>query len=184
MLEIPLNYERVERQMASADVELGAGEAHGVLCGLLCGGFSDAQLCWYGELFPADSEGEERERECKDSLDRLYRETEEAINGPGLGFTPFLPDDGVPLRQRAVAVSEWCQGFLYGVGLANITAGQPLSEEASETLKNFSEIGNMDTHSLEEGEDEEDALIEIIEFLWVAAMIVHGERVPDPTERS
>lgn len=184
MSEIPLNYERVERQLASADIELGAAEVHGVLCGLLCSGYEDAQACWYGELFTANSDGDLLEQECRASLDQLGRETEDAIGGPGLGFTPFLPDDTVSLRQRATAVSEWCQGFLYGVGLTGVAPGQQLSDETSEALNDFAEISRMDTQSLEESEEEEDALTEIIEFLWVAAMLVYGERVPDPTERS
>ncbi len=42
----------------------------------------------------------------------------------------------------------------------------------------------MDTQSLEESEEEEDALTEIVEFIWVAAMLVYGERVSDPVESS
>ncbi|MES9904651.1 MAG: UPF0149 family protein [Sedimenticola sp.] len=184
MLGIPLNYERVERQLASADIELGAGEVHGVLCGLICSGHTDARACWYGEVFADHSEGGLLEQECRASLDQLCSETEEAIGGPGLGFTPFLPDDDAPLLQRTTAVSEWCQGFLYGVGLGGAASDLPLSDEAGEALKDFAEISQMDTQSLEESEEEEDALTEIVEFIWVAAMLVYGERVSDPVESS
>ncbi len=77
MLGIPLNYERVERQLASADIELGAGEVHGVLCGLICSGHTDARACWYGEVFADHSEGGLLEQECRASLDQLCSETEE-----------------------------------------------------------------------------------------------------------
>lgn len=184
MSEIPLNYERVERQLASADIEMSASEVHGVLCGLLCSGQADPEESWYGELLVDSDEENLLVRECRSSLASIYRETEVAINGAGLGFTPFLPEDNVPLRQRATAVSEWCQGFLYGVGLAGVAPDEDLSQGAEEALSDLAEISNLDVQQIEESEEEEDALIEVTEFLWVAAMMVHGERVPDPTERS
>ena len=45
-----LNYETVEREFASADLESSAAEAHGVISGLLCGGAKDAERTWLQEL--------------------------------------------------------------------------------------------------------------------------------------
>lgn len=184
MSDLSLNYERTERQLASADVESSAAEVHGVLCGLLCSGSKDALSVWYKELLPEESERDLLAQECQASLRQLYNETKEAIDGPGLGFTPFLPDDDRPLKERARAVSEWCQGFLYGVGLAGISPEQQLSAETQEALRDFTEITRMDVDALSDNENDEDALIEVSEFLWVAAMLVHSELVEDPTERS
>ncbi|PLY14414.1 MAG: hypothetical protein C0631_11165 [Sedimenticola sp.] len=184
MSELSLNYERVERQLASADVESSGAEVHGVLCGLLCCGRSDALSLWYRELLPDAADSDLLARECEASLRQLYNETKEAIDGPGLGFTPFLPDEEKSQKLRAAAVSEWCQGFLYGVGLAEISAQRQLSAETQEALHDFSEITRMDLDALAGEDSDEDALIEITEFLWVAAMLVHSDLVKDPTERS
>jgi uncharacterized protein YgfB (UPF0149 family) len=184
MSEKPLNYERVERQMASADIELGAAEVHGVLCGLACAGHGDVKGAWFGELFLGGNDGDLLVQECRDSMERLYTGTMDAIHGPGLGFAPFLPEDEKPIRIRARAVSDWCQGFLYGAGLAGLAPESQLSSETQEALKDFAEITRMDTDALDDSEEDEDALTEVIEFLWVAAMLVHSELVKDPTERS
>lgn len=184
MSDMPLNYEHVERQLASADVELSGAEVHGILCGLLCSGHEDAQVCWSGELLSGQDEGDLLLTECRNTLDQMYRETSIAIDGPGLGFTVFLPDDEKPVQQRGQAVSNWCQGFLYGVGLSGIDPEAQLSEETREALNDFSEISRLDVDALEDDDEEDDALIEITEFLWVAAMLVHSDLVNDPTERS
>ena len=90
----------------------------------------------------------------------------------------------MPIQQRGQAVSNWCQGFLYGVGLSGIDPEAQLSEATREALTDFSEISRLDVDALEDDDEEDDALIEITEFLWVAAMLVHSDLVNDPTERS
>ena len=38
------------------------------------------------------------------------------LRGDEMEFELLLPDDDAPLEQRATALSQWCQGFLYGFG--------------------------------------------------------------------
>lgn len=184
MTDSSLEYERVERQMASADIESSAAEVHGILCGLICSGREDAQARWFGELFNEEQASDLLVRECAESLKVLHDETLTAVQGPGLGFTPFLPDDVKPLKLRAQAVADWCQGFLYGVGVAGLSAGHQFSVETQEALNSLGEITRMDLDQLNSGEEDEEALMEVTEFIWVAAMLVHSEMVADETERS
>ncbi len=184
MTESSLDYERVERQMASADIENSGAEVHGILCGLICAGREDAQARWFAELFTEEQAGDLLVRECAESLRVLHDEALAAVKGPGLGFTPFLPDDGKPLKLRAQAVADWCQGFLYGIGVAGLSTGQPFSSETQEALNSLGEISRMDLDMLNGGEADEEALMELTEFIWVAAMLVHSEMVVDETERS
>ena len=183
-----LENERVERRLAAADLEVSGAEVHGMLCGLLCAGKPEARDIWFSELYQGDEGGEGDDlllRECRQTLDQLHDETLEAITGPGLGFTPLLPDDEKPLMLRASAVRDWSQGFLYGIGLAGIAPERELSEHTREALRDFSEITRMDLETLDEAAEEvEDDLMQISEFLWVAAMMVHDDLVPDPTERT
>lgn len=184
MSDSSLDYERVERQMASADIESSAAEVHGILCGLICTGRADARARWFGELFTEAQATDLLVRECADSLKVLHDETLAAVQGPGLGFTPFLPDDEKPLRQRARAVADWCQGFLYGVGVAGLSSGHQFSAESQDAMNSLTEITRLDLDQLNPGEEDEEALMEVTEFVWVAAMLVHSEMVVDETERS
>lgn len=184
MTDSSLDYERVERQMASADIESSAAEVHGILCGLLCAGRADARARWFGELFIEAQAGDPLVRECADSLKALHDETLVAVQGPGPGFRPFLPAEEKPLELRAQAVADWCQGFLYGIGVAGLSTEHPFSAETREALSSLTEISRMDTDQLVASEENEEALMEVAEFIWVAAMLVHSEMVEDETERS
>lgn len=184
MADSPLSYDRVDRQLASVEIESTPAEVHGVLCGLLCAGCKEAQSLWLKELFTSRESADLLVGECRASLEQLYGETAEEMDGPGLGFTPFFPDENQPLRVRAAAVSDWCQGFLYGVGLAGVAIESELSDGVREALKDLSEISRLDLDDLVESEEAEADLMEVSEFLWVAAMLLHAERVVDPTERS
>jgi uncharacterized protein YgfB (UPF0149 family) len=87
-----------------------------------------------------------------------------------------MPPDEAPLRERAAAVYDWCRGFLFALGLAGVQE-RDLSDQTREVFRDFVDITRMDIEDLAEGEDNEDALTEIVEFLWVAAMLVYEERV-------
>jgi len=160
-----------------------------MLCGLLCAGKPEARDTWFREVFRADEEDGLLQRECRQTLGELHDETLEAITGPGLGFTPLLPDDERPIKLRAAAVRDWSQGFLYGIGLAGIATERELATHTREALRDFSEITRMDLETLDQAgeeadEEAEDALMQVSEFLWVAAMMVYDDLVPDPTERT
>jgi yecA family protein len=183
-----VEHERVERQLASADLEMSGAEIHGVMCGLLCAGHQDAGEVWLNELFAGRDDDDLLVNECRQLLSLLYGETREAIEGPGLGFSPLLPEDDKPLPVRAAAVRDWSEGFLYGIGLAGVALEEALSEHTQEALQAFSEITRLDLDALTDEEDDEeeseDALMQVSEFLWVAAMMVHDDLVPDETARS
>jgi uncharacterized protein YgfB (UPF0149 family) len=185
MSGLVIDHELVEKKLAAADLDQSGAEVHGVLCGLLCTGRDDALELWFDELFHEAPQGDLLIQECRQTLHRLYAETQQAIEGPGLGFTPLLPDERKPIQLRASAVSHWCQGFLYGVGLSGVAPKRQLSEHTREALQDFSDITRMDLAALkEDDEEEEEALMQLTEFLWVAAMLVYDDLVADTTARS
>ncbi len=184
MTECSLNYERLERQLASADIESSGAEVHGILCGLICAGRDDAEARWFAELVDEANAGDLLVRECAASLKVMHDETLAAVKGPGLGFTPFLPDDEQAIKMRASGVADWCQGFLYGIGVAGLPAGHAFSEETQDALTALSEITRLELDGLQGTEEDESSLMEITEFIWVAAMLVYSEMVTDESERA
>jgi len=46
------------------------------------------------------------------------------------------------------------------------------------------DLETLDQAGEEADEEAEDALMQVSEFLWVAAMMVYDDLVPDPTERT
>ena len=150
-----------------------ASELHGSLCGFLAGGGSLRQTPVLSAL-QLDGEASSPTAADLALLDRLARQCETELADPELGFEPLLPEDDRPLTERAEAMVDWCRGFLGGFGLAGTTAHAQLSEEAQEVLR---DLGMIAASSFDFGveEEDEDALIEVHEFVRVGAMLLHTE---------
>jgi uncharacterized protein len=173
-------YQRLAQGLSDSPLSPSPGEVHGILCGLICAGHPQAEKTWLAEVEPRPPQGdllvEGAAGECRADLDALAKQTRADIEGPGLGFAPLLPPEDAPLRERAVAVYDWCRGFLYALGLAGV-GERDLTDQTREVFRDFADITRLDLDDLEEGEDNEDALTEVVEFVWVAAMLVYEERV-------
>ncbi len=169
-------YEAVARQLRSVALDVGVSEAHGLLCGLLCSGREDAPALWCAELLGDAEPGNPAVRECRRSLDGLLRGTKTQLEDPEAGFCLLLPGDRQPLKQRALALVEWCQGFLYGFGLCGVSE-RTFSEEIREALRDITEITRMDQQELRETEENEEAYMEVTEFVRIAVLLVREHMI-------
>jgi len=175
-----LTHASLHRCLESLALPTGPSEVQGVLCGLLCGGSENPRELWLTELLPGPLDEENLlHQECMHNLTKLLQQTQEAFDGPGLGFSLLLPEEDLPLQHRAAETVGWCQGFLYGLGLAGAPLDN-LSEEAREGLNDISEITRLELQDLSNGEQEENDLTELVEFIWVAVMLIREELVHAP----
>jgi yecA family protein len=146
-------------------------ELHGSLCGYVSGGGQCDADDWLQRLaLDADTAPV-----SGDALDRMRTATLAQFAAQDFGFELLLPDDDAPLADRAEALVGWCRGFLGGFGLA-APASDALSDEAAEALQDMGRIAASDL-AYEESEADEDALAEIVEFVRVAALLLHGDCV-------
>jgi len=150
-----------------------ASELHGSLCGFLAGGGS---LSGSTVLAALQLDGEATDPGANDLelLQRLATQSEAELVDPELGFEPLLPEDDRPLAERAEALVDWCRGFLGGFGLAGAAAHEKLSDEAQEVLRDLGTVA-ASSFDFDNEEEDEDALIEVQEFVRVAAMLLHAE---------
>ncbi|HET6431181.1 UPF0149 family protein [Dyella sp.] len=155
-----------------------ASELHGSLCGYLAGGGRVGRQPLLS-LLHLDGEAPAPAPADAALLERLSVQAGSQLADPDLGFEPMLPADDRPLAERAEATVEWCRGFLGGFGLAGTDAHANLSEEAREILR---DLGTIAATSLDLGNeaDDEDALIELHEFVRVGAMLLQTECAGDP----
>ncbi len=166
--------DRLARYLAAGALCATPSEAHGILCGLMCGGDADPESTWLRQLRP-----EARDLsidEGREALSELARRTREELEASEFGLTLFLPDDTRPLAERATALYDWVRGFLYAWGTLDHTDEQP-SAETSEILRDFTDVTRMDLDGLDDDEHNEEALTEVSEFIRVAAMTIYQERV-------
>jgi hypothetical protein len=172
----PVGYDEIDALIMRLRLGTDASELHGSLCGYLAGGGS---LHGASVLSTLQLESDDTDPTPDDTqqLDHLARQCEAELADPELGFEPVLPADDRPLSERAEAMVEWCRGFLGGFGLAGTDAHAKLSEEAQEVLR---DLGTIAASSFDFGneDEDEDALIEVQEFVRVGAMLLHAECAP------
>jgi uncharacterized protein YgfB (UPF0149 family) len=165
------DHDVLEDEIRMAALAVDAFELHGSLCGYLCGGGRSDRSDWLQQLALDPAGIIERDS----ALDRLYQATRQQLDAQDFEFVVLLPDDAQPLDTRADALVAWCRGFLGGFGLA-APPGAALSDEAKEALEDIGRIA-ASSLSYEGDEADEEALAEIVEFVRVAALLVHSDCV-------
>ena len=98
------------------------------------------------------------------------------------GFEPLLPPADTALEHRADALVDWCRGFLGGLGLAGVSREHGLSADGAEILSDFGTIAGT-RFEYADGEEDESALTEVIEFIRVGVLLLHAEIVSAPQAR-
>ena len=89
-----------------------------------------------------------------------------------------MPDDDAQLIERADALSEWCKGFLYGIGSGSIADPAKVSIEAAEIIRDLVEITQVGVEADEQNEENETAFTEVVEFVRVGVQLLFVELAP------
>jgi hypothetical protein len=172
---VAIDYRELDGRLAVSELNPSAAEAHGILCAMLCAGDAQAEESWIADLLAGADDAELATQECRHTLEDLAAFTREGFADLQRGFAPLLPDDSAALAERALGLYDWSRGFLYGLGLAGVGTGH-LSEQAQEAFADFAAITHLDLDDLDDSEENEQALMELTEFVRVAAMLVYEER--------
>ncbi len=161
----------IDQAVRQLGLGIEASELHGALCGWLAGGGAQS-ADWLAQVLADDAVSPVV---AGSALDQLRQVSASQLGDRSFGFELLLPDADASLTQRSGAVFDWCRGFLGGFGLA---AGHSpaLSEESNEALVDLARLAAATAQ--DDGDDEdEDALIEIEEFIRVAVLLLHGDCV-------
>ncbi|MEQ1638792.1 MAG: UPF0149 family protein [Methylococcales bacterium] len=170
-----ITYPDIEALLIRHDADLDAAEAHGILTGMLSLDERIDPSLWLKELLQQNPELSETE---SDLLVGLFKKTCALLNSSAFEFDLFLPDDDVELSKQAEALSNWCRGFLFGVGHASSKAIWP--GDSGEILKDFIEFTKMDTRI--QAEEDEHALMEIHEYCRAAVMLLRDDLRADSSQ--
>jgi uncharacterized protein len=179
---LQVTYPEIARVLERLSSSVPAAEGHGALCGALCTNAHYSLQRWLDELLPGEQhegaddadvpvEDDEEER----PLRLLFTDTLRSLRGDEMEFELLLPDDDSSLESRATALSQWCQGFLYGFGTGAEVSLEELPADVSEILRDLTHIGRA-TVELEPGaEEEEAAYAEVVEYVRVGVQLIHDE---------
>lgn len=168
-MKLDIAYEDIQDALASIPDTGSAAEAHGLLSGMLCVDSGANPQQWLGDFLGPDVAPPDRELLAP--LQSLFDFTRQQLDDFDFSFSPLLPDDDAPLEERALALSEWCQGFLFGVGYAGKNSDWP--GECTEILRDLMEIGRLDPDG--GGEADETAYAELSEYVRVGVQVIRSE---------
>lgn len=176
-LSLP-TFDELEASLRRAGVLLDAAEAHGVMSAILCTGKSALREDWLDRTFAEGEPNNANALECRRFLERTWNDTWEALKGTGLEFEPILPHDDADLQMRVDALTEWCSGFMFGIGISGLESLDELPPDVQEILKDMSEIGGRTLDLGDDEEADESAYMELAEYLKVGVQLVHDELNP------
>jgi uncharacterized protein YgfB (UPF0149 family) len=163
-----MTYSTINAVIIRSDAELSAAQAHGMATGMLCANDRAQSAEWLTELFLHAAPVADEDRI---TLVHLFEDTQDLLTSDDFEFDLLLPDDEAMLSEQVEALTEWCRGFLLGVGFT-YTASD-LSREATEILKDIAEFTKLDTEA--EGEEDESDFMEITEYMRSAILLLRSE---------
>lgn len=151
-----------------------AAESHGCLCGAICVAGDYSFDRWLEEVVLEDEAAQAPQDALP--LKLLFDDTHTALRGNDMDFELLVPDDDAPLQERVNALSQWCQGFLYGFGTGEVKADEELPANVSEILSDIAQIGRATIDLGEaDAQEQEEAYMEVIEYLRVGVQLIHDE---------
>ncbi len=166
-----VTFPEVARILGDLRSSVPAAESHGCLCGALCASADYPIEAWFEEIVPdAQALGESRE-----PLRLLFEDTLRALRGDEMEFEPLLPDDEAALEDRARALSQWCQGFLYGFGTTEPLKSDEMPANVNEVLRDLTHIGRASVEIDEDDDEQEQAYAEVIEYIRAGVQLIHDE---------
>jgi len=161
--------------LAQGNIEAAdLAECHGVCCGLLCR-MPDASLdVFIGlldmlELVKTPGSG------LKMALEELLNASREQLSDEDMSFSLWLLNDDEILEERTMALSQWCSGFLAGLGSSGDETLKAMSDEANGALRDLQQISTADVSDTDESEEDEIAYAEIVEYIRVVVLLIRED---------
>jgi uncharacterized protein len=168
-----IDYDEVNAELIAIRAGVRASECHGFLCGHFCASNKLESEQWQDHLLGGIDDAADLEDGFAVLTD-LANWVNEEVLADEITFSLLLPDDESTISERSSALSEWCAGFISGLGIGGLGEKPKLNDECDEFVKDMVSISRMET-TAEDGEDEEQAFFEIVEYIRVGVIMLHQE---------
>ena len=177
-MEPLVEYDQLEDALRRCGAGWDASQAHGLLAGRLATAGADAGFEWLSQVLEGTDANNALTNECEGLLRNLFEATYRQLAERQSEFEPLLPDDEDATTVRAAALAHWCEGFLHGLVSAN--HGDALKERLAaeplaDIIRDMLEITRAAAGDDDDGESEEVAYTELVEYLRVAAQLTYEE---------
>lgn len=167
-----MNFDQINEAMVSYPELESPSFLQGMLMGLMCGDADLKESAWVKRIL------EEADiKSVKESfllaLHDLYLEAEKGLNGSGFELELCLPEENESLKFRAAMLGQWCEGFLYGMGLVGQSEDK-LKGDVAELFRDFGDIARIEILDLEEATDEDESdFMQLMEFVKIGVLTIN-----------
>lgn len=154
----------------------GPAELHGMLCGLLCGGVRMEAADWLERAMEFLDVHNGAGMEVTEAVTDLYHITLAQFQRENYDLEIMVPGDDVDLDQRVLALSQWCHGFLSGLGSSGIDDNAELSPTSLEAIRDLSEIVQASIDDdIEDEEEAENDYFSVGEYVRIAVLGLYSD---------
>lgn len=164
-------YSELESALTAVGATMGAAQAHGLLCGMLCAKPDTEQAPWMAQVLENTAPKGEEAQAVLAALTQLFEDGKAALESEEMTFEPLLPPDDAPVGERAEALAGWAEGFLLGLSLSGLPPHKDLGEDINELLRDFTEITQVEPDPDSE-EANESAYSELVEYVRVGTLVI------------
>ncbi len=112
--------------------------------------------------------------DCRDLLEKLRENLQQSLSGDSFDFNMLLPGDDCELSERTESLAHWCQGFLFGLTVGGIEAGQALPGDTAEVVSDFAQLAEAE-HVGEATEKDEWNYVELCEYVRAGTQLAYEE---------
>ena len=189
------DYDWLSDLIGELNLSISAAHVHGSLVGYLCAGGAMHTRATLDQALSQEHDGiaaprtpvahwiaivlDEHDLELTDGaeaeLDSFAQATIKLLAQAEMRLELLLPDDVHALNERADALTQWCSGFLGGLGLGGFNQEKNLSRDAREGLRDLERIARTEIELDLDIEGNETALMELSEFAKVTALMLYLE---------
>lgn len=177
-MEQAIQHNDLESALRRCGSSWDAAQTHGLLSGRLAIAGARSGFDWLSQVLEGTDAADPFRSECELMLSTLFEATYRQLSERNSEFEPLLPDDNDKASVRAAALGHWCEGFLHG--LVSSTHGDALKERLSaeplaDIIKDMLQITRASADDDSDAESNEEAYVELVEYLRVAAQLTYEE---------
>lgn len=171
-MNILARYQALNQALHQQQIGMTAAELHGLICGILCGGNQDSS--WKPLVYDLTNEGMAYTMPLSQQTEELYQETNAVLQNDEFDFQILIPDEGITLFEQVDELAAWVNHFLLGLGMV-VPKLEALKGDVQEVITDLRGIGQLGYDEDEDLEELEQAFVEVIEYVRMAALLCYNE---------
>lgn len=180
-----LNFDELCHLFHECQALHGPSELQGYAVGKLCGGARLEANDWQLAAWQLLDIRKQPSPEAVSSVQAIYDGSLAQLMDVETELHLLLPEDDRDLSLGCLAIGQWAQGFLQGLGTSGMAGEKELSAESTEAIRDLASIAQIEAPEDDtELETSWRELEEIVEYVRVAAITVFEEVGREDSESS